>query len=197
MTATRLSRKEKQEQTRAAILEAAATLFATRGVEGASMEAVAREAGLTQGAIYSNFANKSELWWAIAEQSSRLIDFEDYLRGVRSLRDELADLGRAVWRVLKEPSRTELLLAQEFDLFLMRNPKEAAKYRRNMRAGRRELAGLLERTAANRKAPLPQPADLLARAIDAATEGLLHMFMLDGGSVDEELCVATLTAFAG
>ena len=47
----RFSRKEKQQLTRTAIIEAAVTQFAERGVEGSSLESIARHVGLTQGAI--------------------------------------------------------------------------------------------------------------------------------------------------
>lgn len=194
MAAPRLSRKEKQEVTRQAILRSAATLFATQGVAATSVEAIARHAGLTQGAIYSNFASKSDLWWAIADQSSHLVPVDEHLRGDASLREELGNVGRSVWTVLQETSRSEILLAQEFDLFLMRNPRERAKYTRTMRTGHRELADLLTRIAARRREPLPMPADRLASAINTVLEGLLHNYMLDARSVDEELCVATLSA---
>jgi len=196
MAATRLSRKEKQEQTRAAILDAATTLFATRGVEGTSVEAIARAAGLTQGAIYSNFASKADLWWAIADETSRTVTFDDFFRGDRSLAAELRRVGRALWRVLQEASRTELLLAQEFDLFLMRNRREQAKYVRGIRESRDELAAVLTDWARRRGERLPLPAPQLARAINVASYGLLHMFMLDPEAVDESLCVATVEALA-
>jgi AcrR family transcriptional regulator len=197
MTAARLTRKEKQLQTRAAIIEAAADQFATYGVEGSSMEAIARRAGLTQGAIYSNFASKADLWWAIGEQMSRTLDLNALLGGDQALRDELAGVGRALWQLLRATSRTELLLAQEFDLFLMRRPRERAKYAREMRGEQRELATILERGAAERGEPLPMDAERLARTIEVVAFGLLHTFMLDPRAVDEELCVGALTSLAG
>ena len=136
MPAVRLTRKEKQERTRAAILGAAATLFADQGLEGTSMEAIARQAGLTQGAIYSNFASKAELWWALVDEQTRTIDLADLLGTEQSLRDDLASIGRAVWQLLRATSRTDLLLAQEFDLFLMRRPRERSKYARGVRRAR-------------------------------------------------------------
>ncbi len=196
MAAPKLSRKEKQEQTRHAILRSAATLFATKGVDGTSLEAIARHAGLTQGAIYSNFANKADLWWAIAEHSGRTIAFEEYLRGEESLRDELARLGTAIWHLIEQTSREELLLAQEFDLFLMRNTPERAKYARAARSGHRQLVDLLDAVAARRGEPLLVPAGRLARSIETIVEGLLHTVMLDPRAVDEELCVTTLAALA-
>ena len=197
MTGARLSRKEKQQQTRAAIIDAATTQFAKFGVEGTSMEAIARHAGLTQGAIYSNFASKADLWWAIGEQMSRTLDLTELLGDEQSLGDELASVGRAVWQLLRAASRTELLLTQEFDLFLMRRPRERAKYAREARGDRLDLAALLDSAAAARGEPLPMDAELLAKAIEVVGYGLLHTFMLDPRAVDEELCVAAFTALAG
>ena len=196
MTAARLSRKEKQQQTRAAIIDAAITLFAKHGVEGTSMEAIARHAGLTQGAIYSNFTGKADLWWAIGDQISRTVDLNDLFSADRPFREELADVGRAVWQLLRTASRTELLLAQEFDLFLMRHPRERTKYARETRAGQRELAALLAKGAADRGEPLPMDAERLARAIESIAFGLLHTFMLDPRAVDEELCVRAFSSLA-
>lgn len=197
MTAERLTRKEKQQQTRASIIEAATELFANHGVEGTSMEAIARKAGLTQGAIYSNFAGKADLWWAIGERMSRTLDLSDYLGDGRSLGEGLGAVGRALWQLLRSASRTELLLAQEFDLFLMRHPRARAKHTREARADMRQLADLLERVATERSEPLPMAAERLARTIEAVGYGLLHTFMLDPRAVDEELCVGAFLALAG
>ena len=158
MTGVRLTRKEKQQQTRAAIIDAATAQFAKFGVEGTSLEMIARHAGLTQGAIYSNFASKSELWWTVADEMSRTLDLTELLDADQSLGDALAGVGRAVWRLLQATSRTELLLAQEFDLYLMRHPRERAKYAREVRTDQRELAATLERGAAARGEPLPMDA---------------------------------------
>ena len=81
------------------------------------------------------------------------------------------------------------MLAQEFDLYLMRHPRERAKYAREVREDQRRLAALLERGAAERGEPLSMDAEQLARTIEAIAYGLLHTFMLDPRSVDEELCV--------
>ena len=196
MTAARLSRKEKQQQTRDAIIEAATTLFASHGVEGTSMEAIARHAGMTQGAIYSNFASKADLWWAIGDQTSRTLDLNEMFGADRPLRDELADVGRAVWQLLRSASRTELLLAQEFDLYLMRHPRQRAKYAREVREDQRRLASLLERGAAERGETLSMDSEQLARTIEAIAYGLLHTFMLDPRSVDEEFCVGAFASLA-
>ena len=104
-----------------------------------------------------------------------------------------------MWQLLRTASPTELLLTQEFDLFLMRRPRERAKY---ARAGPcvtdASSPALLERCGRRtRGEPLPMDAERLARAIDTVAFGLLHTFMLDPRSVDEELCVGAFTALAG
>jgi AcrR family transcriptional regulator len=58
----RLSRKEKQAETRQLLLEAAERVFLRRGLQGSSVEEIAAEAGFTRGAFYSNFESKDELF---------------------------------------------------------------------------------------------------------------------------------------
>jgi AcrR family transcriptional regulator len=64
----RLTRTERQAQTRADLLEAAARVFSRRGFAGASVEAIAAEAGYTRGAFYSNFSSKEELFAELLQQ---------------------------------------------------------------------------------------------------------------------------------
>lgn len=58
---TRVSRGDQQRLNRVLLRDAAERVFAERGVMGASLDDVAFEAGLTKGAVYSNFRNKGEL----------------------------------------------------------------------------------------------------------------------------------------
>ncbi len=58
---------ERRARTRQALLDAAAELFAERGVEGASVDAVAEAAGRTSGAVYDHFGSKEGLLFALLE----------------------------------------------------------------------------------------------------------------------------------
>jgi AcrR family transcriptional regulator len=58
----RLSRKERQAETRQRLLDAAERVFLRRGLQGSSVEEIAAEAGFTRGAFYSNFKSKEELF---------------------------------------------------------------------------------------------------------------------------------------
>ena len=59
---TRLTRAEQKAQTRRRLLDAAAEVFKRHGLQGASVEAIAAEAGYTRGAFYSNFETKEQLF---------------------------------------------------------------------------------------------------------------------------------------
>ena len=70
MTTTGTSKKKLQAlQTREAILEAATRCFAASGYSGSNLDAIAREAGLTKGGIYTHFASKAALFIAIIERA--------------------------------------------------------------------------------------------------------------------------------
>jgi AcrR family transcriptional regulator len=58
----RLTRKEKQAETRRRLLDAAERVFLRWGLQGSSVEEIAAEAGFTRGAFYSNFKSKDELF---------------------------------------------------------------------------------------------------------------------------------------
>jgi AcrR family transcriptional regulator len=61
-------RSERRAQTRAALLEAAARVYARRGFAGATLEEVASEAGFTKGAVYGHFGSKENLLLALVEE---------------------------------------------------------------------------------------------------------------------------------
>lgn len=60
--------KEAAEATRDAILDAAATVFLKKGVAKAGLEEIAKEAGVTRGAVYWHFKNKVDIFAALHEQ---------------------------------------------------------------------------------------------------------------------------------
>ena len=62
MQRQRLTRAERQAQTRQELLDAAARVFVKRGFTGSSVEEISAEAGYTRGAFYSNFRSKNEVF---------------------------------------------------------------------------------------------------------------------------------------
>jgi AcrR family transcriptional regulator len=79
----RLTRKESQAHTRECLMNSAAKLFAQRGLQHASIEDLAEDAGFTKGAFYANFKNKEELFLAMLDErfSERAEEIERVVRG--------------------------------------------------------------------------------------------------------------------
>ena len=61
--------KEDSEQTRAAILDAAARMFCEKGYAATTVESIARAAGVTRGAFYWHFRDRSDVLGALHGRS--------------------------------------------------------------------------------------------------------------------------------
>lgn len=64
----RRSQEERRSSTRAALLAAGRQLFATRGFADVPAEQIVRTAGVTRGAMYHHFGDKTELFAAVFEE---------------------------------------------------------------------------------------------------------------------------------
>ena len=70
-------RDEQKALTRRRLIDAGEAVFARSGYHGASVEEIAREAGASTGALYSNFAGKEDLFLALFEERVAA-DVRDY-----------------------------------------------------------------------------------------------------------------------
>src|SRR5205807_7482848 len=66
-TARRQTRADKRAANRARLLDAARDVFAGHGYHGATVEQIAEESGLSNGALYYNFGSKEELFLALLD----------------------------------------------------------------------------------------------------------------------------------
>lgn len=98
-------------RTRAAVVDAARTLFLRRGYAGTTMEEIAAQAGLTKRTVYNNYADKSALFTRIAADA--IAYAEAFARGLRQelaagiaaadLREALDSLGRRLALAIMRP----------------------------------------------------------------------------------------------
>jgi AcrR family transcriptional regulator len=68
MADTRRTQAERAAETRESLIAAARTLFAEQGFADVALETIVRAAGVTRGALYHHFADKTELFAAVFEQ---------------------------------------------------------------------------------------------------------------------------------
>jgi AcrR family transcriptional regulator len=192
------SREEKKALTRARLLDAAATVFARRGFAAASLDEVAEEAGLTKGAVYSNFESKDEL---IAELLHERLDkqamgIEAMVALEGSVQDQATRSGELFMQGL-EDEREAFLLSFEFSIHLARHPELQNRFQGNYRELQAWMARSIEAHAAEHGDALPLPADELAAGLAALGRGIALARLSDPASVPDDLFGKILTLILG
>jgi AcrR family transcriptional regulator len=136
---SRVRTRPTRDETRDKLFEAAAQVFAERGIGATSIEAIAAVAGFTRGAFYSNFASKDELIIAMLEDhvERSLRRHRELLALHRDPVDFVAAL-RAVDRSRQDPLGRSPLLHIELILFAARAERRRPELAKRLRA-RREL----------------------------------------------------------
>lgn len=104
-----MARKTKEEAlaTRSQLLDAAQRVFCSRGVSHTSLHEIATEAGLTRGAVYWHFENKTDLLAALWERVSLPIDATLEELDQKYADDPLARVEHKTLAVLQRISKEE------------------------------------------------------------------------------------------
>jgi AcrR family transcriptional regulator len=176
----RLTRQDQKAQTRARLLDAAAEVFAKRGFETATLDEVASAAGYTKGAVYSNFASKTDLLIALLE---RRIEAQSAEYSQRFEGRDIDTLARSLLEPanqIDEGERQFLMLFAEFWLHAMRDERTRQLMAEQYEHSREFVAGLLTASgyeSAGRTHGLA-PRDM-AIAIEALGTGLALQAAID------------------
>jgi AcrR family transcriptional regulator len=104
-------RRRPREEVREDLLAAAARVFARRGFHGASVEAISEDAGLSTGAVYSNFASEEELFLTLYEERIE--------RRRRELRSAVEEAGGRQAGLAAAAADVEAALGREPEWFLL------------------------------------------------------------------------------
>ncbi len=95
------TQEERRAETRTRLLDAAAELFAERGIEASSIDAIAAVAGRTSGAVYDHFGGKDGLLRALLE--SWVDDVTSAIGAELDTATTLDDRLLALWRNVADP----------------------------------------------------------------------------------------------
>jgi AcrR family transcriptional regulator len=187
---------ERKAETRQRLLDAAAELFAERGIEGASVDAIAERAERTSGAVYDHFGGKDGLLYALlegwADDVAAVITAE--LAAASTLDDRLA----ALWRNVAHPPTGEgqwIRLEHELWSFAARHDGARARLRQRYEAAWAGIDSAIGEWA--RDEGMAPPSRPLGPAVIGVLLGLEMMRRLDPNAIDDCTAVATLRGAVG
>jgi len=191
-TGRRRPKGDKRARTRARLIEAAIGLIRERGYKGTTLAGVAERAGMTTGAIYGNFASRTDLLMAVAETSGAPIVPKVWPgMGFRELMHELA---AALIEALPQ-RQASMVGTLGFHIETLTHddlrPRALAE---TSEIYRRAAEGMRQAIPA---AQLPMPVELLIPTLHALTDGLVLHRILTPELVPDEAIYAAFEAFAG
>lgn len=175
-------------QTRSRVLAAAGDVFAARGFAHASLDDVAVAAGLTKGAVYSNFGSKDELILALMDDrvSARIAAAAAAFAGAGGRAAGVRDAGAKLIAAVHADADWQKLFVEYWSR-AMRD----ATVRDALVERRRELRGAitraLERGAAEHGIVFTLPVEQVAVTLLALSNGLAIEGLLDDDAVPPEL----------
>jgi AcrR family transcriptional regulator len=194
---TSVSRSAQKQATRAAIIEAAAWLFARRGIDATSIDAVAARVGLTKGAVYANFESKRELIEAVAEAYSAPADFRPLLRRDLPLSERLRLFGRAVTTLLSGVGAELLQLDFEYRVYAKRNRAWGVKASAATRRGLTALAIEFDDVNRQRGERAPLAPEEFFDALIVLTRGITHQLVIDPDAIPPRTVEVLFALLAG
>jgi AcrR family transcriptional regulator len=188
-TPERLTREEKKARTRAQLIDAAATVFARRGFVAASLDEVAEEAGLTKGAVYSNFDSKEELFEAVIEDrlNEPMKHAADVIDSGTGSTEEMAQAGARAFVGVVQQEREVFLLALEMNIHVARHPELGPAFAARRREQLAEVADIITDHSKRSGDPLPLPANQMAIAVEALSQGIALSALVDPEGVPSDL----------
>lgn len=168
-------------ETKARLLDAAADVFAERGLAGASLAEIAARAGFTRGAVHWHFESKEQLLLAVVEQRlERSIERRETTAATaRTLQMFNHSQRTAATRRAQVTQRSSALLMMEFWLAAARDPRlqeAASSLKDRLRLSIAEqVVALADRAGVG----LPLPAFTIASALMALDDGFRLQDLLD------------------
>jgi len=171
----------KRQRTRAALVEATLAIIAEAGFAAVTLDAVAARAGVTKGAIYSNFRGKGELLWeAVGAKALRLAP---ELAPGASLRENARAIARALIAQMPQAER-DGGFHRQLQVYIQTDPELLALQTAQYEALFDSIAVQLRATLGER---LAAPARSVALAIQALIWGYMHQRSQTPEAVTEEI----------
>jgi AcrR family transcriptional regulator len=187
--------RPRRDEVRRALLDAAAQVFARKGIDAASVDDVAAAAGFTKGAVYSNFGSKDGLVTAVADDRvtayldlglDAVSDVEvPFVVRVQALGDRLT--------TAFDDQRDWTLLFLELWQRAVRSGRADTAFRERRRGLHASITAAIVHHFGETDTPLPLPPDEMATVLMALSNGLAIERHADPGAVPDDLLGRVLT----
>jgi AcrR family transcriptional regulator len=175
--------------TRRRLLDGGEAVFARSGFHGASVEEIAREAGATTGALYSNFASKEDLFLALFEEriAADVGDYSQIVTEGTTIEEQARGAADRWMAILRErPAYFPLLI--EFWAYAIREPVLRERLAGRFAALRSASARLaLEGAERQGYSPSAATGELVGLLINALGNGLALEKLADPDAVPDSL----------
>ena len=193
---TRMSRAERRAHTRTCLIEAAGRIFSRRGLQQASIDEVAEEAGYTKGAFYANFRSKEELFLAMLDErfAARLEEIEAVLDSDDELAEKTRRAGADLTAHLRADPEWERLFF-EFAAYAARNDDFRQELVTRYRSLRVATAAAFARSDERHGFTPPIPDEDVALMTCAMANGFALEQLLEPDAVGDDLYGTMLLIF--
>jgi AcrR family transcriptional regulator len=198
MSTARLTRKQQQALTRSTLIESASRVFASKGLQRASIDDIASAAGFTKGAFYANFKSKEELFLVMldAHFADRLAAIERVTSGGGDIPEQAAQVGQDFLDALRgDEAWCRLFL--EFSSHATRDEAFRVELVARNEALIGEIASIFERRAAAAGIVPTIPARVVAQMTFAMAHGVAIEQLLDKATPDDLFSTMLRLFFAG
>ncbi|HEY9099222.1 MAG TPA: TetR family transcriptional regulator [Thiobacillus sp.] len=183
--------------TRESLLAAALQVFRERGVTHTRLIDVAERAGVTRGAIYWHFKDKTELFQAVCERSTMPVDALLAEASQAAQRDPLATVRQLALMALTQLARHADTQAM-FDVifhkceFTEELAGVAAKNETDRTSCLTHVQQLFDQAVASGQLPPHTDTFLATQGLHAYMVGLMHEWVLKPEAYDLNVCAAPL-----
>ena len=182
---------DKRDRTRARLLEAARAIIREKGYARTTLEAVARRAGMTTGAIYGNFKNRDELFIALGQ--TYWAPVTPRIKPGATFAEVMHAMAEATLEVI--PERSTAAVGRLTGLAYTLTTPDLRERVREITADSYELGAEWLRGLGDER-ELPIPAEHLVRVIHALIEGLVLQRILTPELCPDEVFYAAFAALA-
>lgn len=176
----RPTRVQRSDETRAALVRSACKLICELGMQGASIDRIAAEAGYTKGAFYVHFASKEDMFLTLLDEhfDAELARLDAVLQGAGEPAVEARRAAEGfLARIEADPEWRRLY--QELANHAARNESFRERFADRQRALRVRMAEVFERWAADLGAKPSLPAADVAAMTMCMADGYLLNRIID------------------